>query len=55
MSEDFKYKDFIRRIIGAVMQVHNNLRNGLLINFGIKSLEFKLLINSKYNPLNPEI
>lgn len=32
-----------------------NLEIGLLINFGSKSLEFKRLLNSKYNPLNPKI
>jgi len=30
-----------------------NLEIGLLINFGSKSLEFKRLLNSKYNPNNP--
>jgi GxxExxY protein len=29
-----------------------NLEIGLLINFGSKSLQFKRLINSKYNPVN---
>jgi len=29
-----------------------NLEIGLLINFGSKSLEFKRLINGKFNPLN---
>ena len=29
-----------------------NLEIGLLINFGAKSLQFKRLINTKYNPAN---
>jgi GxxExxY protein len=29
-----------------------NLEIGLLINFGSKSLQFKRIINSKYNPVN---
>jgi GxxExxY protein len=32
-----------------------NLEIGLLINFGSKSLQFKRLINSKFNPLHPNI
>jgi GxxExxY protein len=28
---------------------------GLLINFGAKSLEFKKIYNSRYNPVNPQI
>jgi GxxExxY protein len=65
---DFLIMDLISVEIKAVIKLEDvhlgqainyleayNLEIGLLINFGSKSLEFKRLLNSKYNPLNPKI
>lgn len=65
---DFLVKDTISVELKAVIKLEDvhlaqaknyleayNLEIGLLINFGSKSLEFKRLINSKYNPANPSI
>ena len=46
----FKYKAIIKKIIGAAMEVHSVLDNGLQLNFGGISLEYKRLENPKYNP-----
>jgi len=65
---DFLVNDIISVELKAVIKLEDvhlaqainyleayNLEIGLLINFGSKSLEFKRLLNSKYNPLNPKI
>lgn len=65
---DFLVNDLISIDIKAVIKLEEvhlaqainyleayNLEIGLLINFGIKSLQFKRLLNSKFNPINPSI
>jgi len=65
---DFLVKDTISVELKAVIKLEDvhlaqaknyleayNLEIGLLINFGSKSLEFKRLINSKYNLTNQPI
>jgi len=63
---DFLIEDIISLELKAVIKLEDvhlaqainyleayNIEVGLLINFGSKSLQFKRLINSKYNLLNP--
>ena len=63
---DFIVNDLISVEIKAVIKLEDvhlaqainyleayNIEIGLLINFGSKSLQFKRLINTKYNPNNP--
>ncbi len=63
---DFLINDLIALEIKAVIKLEDvhlaqainyleayNLEIGLLINFGSKSLQFKRLLNSKFNPINP--
>jgi GxxExxY protein len=62
---DFLVDDKISVEIKAIIELHDvhlaqainyleayNIEIGLLINFGSKSLQFKRVINSKYNPVH---
>jgi len=40
-NKEWIYKDLTKKIISAAMEIHRELRVGLLLNFGQESLEIK--------------
>jgi GxxExxY protein len=55
----FELKAVIRTEDAHLAQAKNyleayNLKTGLLINFGSRSLEFKRVLNNSFKPDNPE-